>query len=406
MGPACHEPVTIMPSQLHVVQISFFSDPQQRSPEQLLDAWPTLVEVAEAASRSAVRVSVVQACSHSKQLVHNAVRYCFLPFGEAPSSSENVAGFRELLRNLAPDVLHVHGLGFPRHVLSMLAHAPGVPIILQDHADRPPRIWRRALWRRAMAQAAAITFCTLEHMRPFETAGLLSPQTHFYEIPESTSRFSPGDRENARRVTQIEGDPAVLWVGHLNENKDPLTVLAGLSEAARTLPGLRLWCCFGTAPLMHKVQRRIAADPMLLGRVHLLGRVPHERVEHLMRAADIFVLGSHHESTGFSLIEALACGLPPVVTDIPSFRSLTAAGTVGMLWPCNDANALSEAVRSVAHRLDSGTRAAVRAHFERELSFDSLGSKLAAMYQQVSDRRRGAVSGARRSEERTSALTS
>lgn len=395
-----------MQSQLHVVQMSFFSDPEQRLPEQLLDAWPTLGEVAEAASRSAVRVSVVQACPHSKQLVRNGVRYCFLPFGEAPSSSENVEEFRELLRSLTPDVLHVHGLGFPRHVLSTVAHAPGVPIVLQDHADRPPRIWRRALWRRAMAQAAAIIFCTLEHARPFATAGLLSPQTQLYQIPESTSRFSPGDRENARGVTQIEGDPAVLWVGHLNENKDPLTVLAGISNAARTLPGLRLWCCFGAAPLMHKVQQRIAADPMLLGRVHLLGRVPHERVEHLMRAADIFVLGSHHESTGFSLIEALACGLAPVVTDIPSFRSITGAGTVGMLWPCNDANALSAAVLSVARRLDSGTRAGVRAHFERELSFDSLGLKLATMYQQVFDRKRAAVSGARRSEEPTSTLTS
>jgi hypothetical protein len=207
-----------MPSPLHAVQISFFSDPQRRSPEKLLDAWPTLVDVAEAASRSAIRVSVVQACQHSKHLVRSGVRYCFLPFGDAPSSSESVAGFRELIDRLAPDVLHVHGLGFPGHVLSMAAHAVGIPIILQDHADRPPRIWRQALWRREMMQAAAIAFCTLEHARPFVAAGLLSPTAHIYQIPEGTSRFSRGDREQARRVTKIDGDPAVLWVGHLDEN--------------------------------------------------------------------------------------------------------------------------------------------------------------------------------------------
>ena len=76
-----------------------------------------------------------------------------------------------------------------------------------------------------------------------------------------------------------------------------------------------------------------------------------------------------------------------------------------MLWPCNDAGALGEAVRSVARRLDSELRAAVRAHFERELSFDSLGSKLAAMYQQVFERTRGTVCGARKREERASLLT-
>ena len=45
-----------------------------------------------------------------------------------------------------------------------------------------------------------------------------------------------------------------------------------------------------------------------------------------MQAADLFVLGSHREGSGYSLIEALACGLPPVVTDIHAFRTLTGCG--------------------------------------------------------------------------------
>jgi glycosyltransferase involved in cell wall biosynthesis len=107
-----------------------------------------------------------------------------------------------------------------------------------------------------------------------------------------------------------------------------------------------------------------------------------------MRAADVFVLGSHHESTGFALIEALACGVFPVVTDIPSFRSMTAAGTVGKLWPCGDSHALADALQSVVPALNSGTRARMRAHFERELSIDAMGSKLVAMYEDAARRRR------------------
>jgi glycosyltransferase involved in cell wall biosynthesis len=150
-----------------------------------------------------------------------------------------------------------------------------------------------------------------------------------------------------------------------------------------------LWCCFGTAPLLSEVRSRIAGDRILRGRVHLMGRVPHESVEQLMRAADVFVQGSHRESTGFALIEALACGLPPVVTDIPSFRSLTGQGAVGQLWPCGDSRGLSEALRSVAAHTDSVTRAAVRAHFERELSFTALGAKLAAVYRDTLERGHG-----------------
>jgi glycosyltransferase involved in cell wall biosynthesis len=373
----------------HVVQISFFSDPEQRSPAQLLEAWPTLVDVAEGAARSNLRVSVVQACTHSEHLERNGVHYYFLPFGAAGRSSGAKAGLGKLLHELAPDVFHVQGLDFPHDVLSLASIAPGVPIILQDHASQPPRFWRRPLWRRGMAVAAGIAFCSTEQARPFAKAGLIHPDTRVYEIPESTSRFTPGDREQERRALGVSGNPLVLWVGHLNENKDPLTVLEGVSQAARALPDLQLWCCFGVAPLLREVRNRIATDAMLRDRVRLLGRVSHDRVEQLMRAADVFVLGSHKEGSGYSLIESLACGLPPVVTDIPSFRALTGSGTVGRLWPCGDGHAFCEALRSVAERVDIRMRVAVREHFERELSFGALGRKLAVMYEGVLERKRG-----------------
>ena len=375
--------------QLHVAQISFFNDPAGRAPVQLLDAWPSLVDVAEAAARSGNRVSVLQASRHTERLVRADVNYYFQPFGDAPALGGSNNALRELLRQLSPDVLHVHGLGFPRHVLSLSELAPDVPILLQDHASGPPRIWRRALWRRGMARAAGLAFCALAQASAFAEAGLVHAGTQLYQIPESTSRFTPGDRRGARAATGIDGEPAVLWVGHLDANKDPLTVLAGVSAAACALPGLRLYCCFGTAPLLRAVEDRIAADPRLHERVQLLGRVPHERIELLMQASDLFVLGSHREGSGYSLIEALACGLPPVVTDIHSFRTLTAAGAIGRLWPCDDPQALGEALRSIAGGVGPEMRGAVRAHFERELSFDALGRKLAAMYHDLARSARG-----------------
>lgn len=363
---------------VHVAQIGFFNDPARRSPAQLLDAWTTLVDVAEAACRAGVRVSVIQASSQTQQLTRNGVQYYFLSFGAGSNAS-----LAQLLNSLAPHVLHVHGLGFHRDVRSLAALVPGIPIILQDHASRPPALWRRGAWRRGMAVAGAIAFCAAEQAQPFRSAGVLPASTPVYEIPESTTRFTPGERAAARRETGIEGDPAVLWVGHLDANKDPLAVLAGVSAAARVLPRLRLYCCFGVAPLLEAVEERLGADTVLRERVQLLGRVPHERIEALMRAADLFVLGSHHEGSGYALIEALACGLAPVVTDIPSFRTLTGAGAVGRLWPCGDSRALAQALQSLAGRAGEGLRAAVRAHFDRELSFEALGRKLANMYGEV-----------------------
>jgi glycosyltransferase involved in cell wall biosynthesis len=389
---------SLRPQTLHVAQIGFFNDPAGRGPTELLAAWPTLVDVAEAACSAGARVSVVQACARSGQLERNGVRYHFLPRGEQAGGAA-LAPLGALLRSLAPDVLHVHGLDSHQDVLSLAAQLPDLPLILQDHASRPPRPWRRAAWRRGLAVAGGIAFCAAEQAQPFADASLLAAQTRIYEIPESTSRFTPGDRVAARRATGIHGDPAVLWVGHLDANKDPLTVLDGVSAAVRALPGLQLWCCFGVAPLLRLVQDRIAGDSRLRERVQLVGRVPHERVEQLMRAADIFVLGSHREGSGYALIEALACGLPPVVTDIPSFRALTGAGAVGRLWPCGDAQKLGAALQSVAARPPDDERRAVRAHFDRELSFAALGTKLVTMYRDVSvrtrpARRTGLASGA------------
>jgi glycosyltransferase involved in cell wall biosynthesis len=371
------------PQLPHVVQISFFTDPSGRRPEDLLQAWPTLVDVAEAAANAGVRISVVQASSHTQKLTREGVDYYFLPFGAGARSVNTGRQLGDLLRELAPDVLHFQGLSFAPDVLSLAALAPGVPILLQDHGDRPPRFWRRRLWRRACSAASGLAFCSLDQARPFIEARLLGAQTQVYEIPECPSRFTTGDQNEARRLTGLSGDPCLLWVGHLDPNKDPLVVLNGVSDALQWLPALQLWCCFGAAPLLPAVQRRIESDARLRGRVHLLGRVGHDYIEQLMRAADIFVLGSHREGGGCSLIEALACGLAPVVTDIPSFRSLTADGALGALWSCGDSAALTAALVSVAAMPRSQTRAAMRAYFDQELSFDAVGRKLAATYRDL-----------------------
>lgn len=365
---------------LHVAQISFYFDPERREPERLLIDWPSLVDIADAARSGGTRVSVVQAAIRDAHIHRDGVDYHFIAPSDPTASIASGNALQRLLERLQPDVLHVHGLGFPADVLALRRMAPRAPILLQDHADRAPRIWRRPLWREALSTAAGVAFCSRMQARPFIKSRVLPETTAVYEIPESTSRFTPGDQDEARQRTGVYGKPCVLWVGHLNENKDPLTVLDGIARVANELRGFQMWCCFGTAPLLARVRKRIHCDDALRGRVHLLGRVPHGHIEELMRAADIFVLGSHREGSGYSVIEALACGLPPVVTDIPSFRALTGAGKIGRLWRCDDAADLGAALRSVAATLNESSKRAVREHFEAELSMRAVGVKLAATY--------------------------
>jgi len=364
---------------INALQLSFFADARRRTGEQLLVDWHSLVDVAESAATVGVRISVIQASHVPGHIERNGVNYFFI----APPAAGSLVRSPEFiarLNELAPQVIHVHGLGFARDVVALREVVPRTPVLLQDHADRPPHFWRRGYWRRGVAAANAVSFCAREQAREFSRRGLLPPHVEVFEIPESTSRFTPGDRAAARAATGLSGDPSVLWVGHLDRNKDPLTVLAGVAAALEELPQLQLWCCFGTAPLFDEVRACIDADARLRERVHLLGRVPHEQVETLMRAADLFVLGSHREGSSFSLIEALATGLTPVVSDIPSLRTLTRNGAVGALWPRGDPRALGTALVHVTRSLTPVSRAQVRGHFDACLSQHAIGEQLRDAY--------------------------
>ena len=375
-------------SALHVAQINFLPVPEGRPSAEVLEQWPSLVDVADAVAGTGTQVSVVQAAARAEQVTRNGVDYHFTGIGRADASASRGRRFASLLSDIGADVLHVHGLGFAQDAFAVAQYLPHLPIIFQDHADRPPRWWRRPQWQHWYTAASGVAFTTPELAQPFITTGLLGPQVRVFAIPESSSRFTQGSRAHAWADTGLYGDPCVLWVGHLSAGKDPLTVLDGVAQAVSRLPGIQLWCAFASAPLLDAVQRRIERDPRLAGRVHLLGKVPHAHVESLMRAADLFVSGSLSESCGYALLEALACGVAPVVTDIPSFRALTADGSLGRLWPCGDGAKLAEALVSISKKRPTPTE--VRAHFDATLSFNAVGRHWMDAYAQIleSQRRR------------------
>jgi glycosyltransferase involved in cell wall biosynthesis len=288
-----------------------------------------------------------------------------------------------LLRRLAeldPDVVHLHGLSFPRHAAAIRSATPRARLLLQDHADHPARGWRSAIQRRGLSRAHGFAFTAAEQAEPFRNAGILEPGARVFEIPESSSWFVPGDRAEARQRTGLRGDPCLLWLGHLDENKDPLVILDAVRAALERMRDLELWMCYRKAPLIEQVQSRLSANPQLSAHVHLLGEQPGDRVELMLRAADFLVQGSHSEGSGYSVIEAMACGTPPIVTDIPSFRMLTNQGRLGALFPPGNAQALSNVLEAWAALPRTTLRQDVRAHFERELSFNAIGCKLTAAY--------------------------
>ena len=79
----------------------------------------------------------------------------------------------------------------------------------------------------------------------------------------------------------------------------------------------------------------------------------------------------------------MACGLAPVVTDIPSFRSLTGRATVGHLWAPGDAQQCAHALLAAAAEPRDVLRARTLAHFQRTASQEALGRQFDTMYQRL-----------------------
>ena len=115
-------------------------------------------------------------------------------------------------------------------------------------------------------------------------------------------------------------------------------------------------------------------------RVRLVGAVPHDQMTTFYSAADLFVVGSHHEGSGYALMEACACGAVPVVTDIPTFRLLTGGGSIGALWTPGDAADCARALADVGRRDLDAERARLADHFARELSWDAVGRRALEIY--------------------------
>ncbi|HKP77445.1 MAG TPA: glycosyltransferase family 4 protein, partial [Longimicrobiaceae bacterium] len=318
---------------MRVVQVSLVRHPRLRTGEEILAAWPAVEMAARASADAGFETVVAQAAWRDEELVRDGVRYRFVAErgGLARRAWPRLPG---VVRELRPDVVHFQGLSFPQ-VRRYCGH--GARVLVHDHLDHPATGWRRTVQRWALRRIDGALFTVAELARPFFEAGVLRPGLPVFEVMEATCRFTPGDVAEARRRTGIGGDPCLLWLGRLDANKDPLTVLDAVSRAVPALPELRLWMCHGAAPLEGEVRARLAAEPELAARVTLLGRVPHAEVEHLCRAADFFVQGSSFEASSYSVLEALACGATPLVTDIPAFRRMTRDGAVGGLFRPGDA---------------------------------------------------------------------
>lgn len=382
---------------MRVAIVNYVWDARAPTPEATLERFATLTGWSDALiDAGALSVNVFQRFHRDADLVRGGVTYSFRGDNRltAPRPSAWFSGADRLhaaAAGINPDIVHVNGLEYPALMRGLRrAVPPACAIVAQDHGGFDPlrlsRV-RKAWLRRGLGAADALLVASPGQAGAFRRSRLLPGPVALFDVMESSTAFRPTPREAAREASGVEGSPALLWVGRLNANKDPLTVLRGLERFVETHPSAGMTFVYRDADLEPVVRREIAATPALGARVRLVGQVDHARLASFYSATDLFVIGSHHEGSGYAVIEAMACGAIPVVSDIPSFRTLTDEGRVGALWTPGDARALDEALVRVMARSLTDQRAATRARFEDRFSWRAIGARAMDIYRDVIARR-------------------
>lgn len=381
---------------MKLAHVNYVFDPQARTPGELLDRYHTLSEWSSAIAAAGVPVTVIQAFAHDAELWRDGVHYLFRTTGGA--RSQRVRSMHAAILRSHPDVVHVNGLDAPLQTWRLRRRlASSTALVVQDHGTRPPapHLLLAAVRRALMAPVDGFLFTARAQAQPWLDAGFIRRAAQVHEVLEASTSFAPIAQAAARARTGIVGAPALLWVGRLDDNKDPMTVLDAVDELMRVLPAATLTMVFSEDRLLSQVTERVRASARLQRGVRLVGPVARDRMPAFYSAADLFVLGSRRESTGYAVVEACACGLTPVVTDIPSFRAITGDGTIGRHWAAGDAAACASALIRAARSDPGAARIRVRTHFDAHVSWSAVGAQACAIYERALEQRRAATADRR-----------
>jgi glycosyltransferase involved in cell wall biosynthesis len=291
------------------------------------------------------------------------------------------------------DAVHIHALfNFPPAAAAYWARRSNVPYVVRPLGvlrrygmeQRRPLLKKLSLGlveRRMLQGAAAVQFTSAAER---SDAGELVRDLHGVVLPLGID-VQPVDRMPRRTLSEA---PSLLLVSRIDPVKNIEALLRALTSVADEFPHVTLDIAgAGPADYMRELQA-LASGLGIASRVTWLGHVEGPGKDRLLRDATAFVLPSHSESFGISAVEAMAAGLPTIVSDRVAIAPDIAAAGAGLVVDTS-ADGIAGGIR----RMLAGTAAydamsrAAHALALSDFSNDRMGERLEALY-------RGIIGGA------------
>ncbi len=306
----------------------------------------------------------------------------------APISPAFFPALRRLSREA--DLVHLH-MPYPPAELAQLFWGRAPHSVATYHSDivrqRLLGAAYRPLQRRLLARLDAISVSSPRSIASSRQLPAFAAKCVIIPHGIDLRRFqdTPETKRRAAQIRAAYGTAGlVLAVGRLRHYK-------GIDVLIRALTGLRAHALIvGTGPL-EVTWRQLAARCQVDDRVHFLGEVDHQELVALYHAADVFALPSTNraETWGTVQIEAMACGLPVVCTELGTGTSYVNQHRItGLVVPPNDPPALAAALQELLSDPELRRRLgdAGRERAQRELSVEAMLEATVALYQRLVSR--------------------
>jgi glycosyltransferase involved in cell wall biosynthesis len=253
---------------------------------------------------------------------------------------------------------------------------------------RPNRIFAPYLFNRAVDCVVAISAGVADSLA---AAGVDRSSVTVVPSGVDCERFRPpsaDERARARARFEIsDGEIAIVAVGALEPRKGHRYLIEAIAALADS--GVALKCLIaGDGSIRADLEREITKLGCA-GRAVMLGRIEDPR--ELLWASDIFAMPSLNEGLGVAALEAMACGLPAIVSAVGGLREVVEHESSGILVEPARADEIGAAIARLASSADLRTRigAAARQRVEQNYSMATMADRTLALYRAALEKNRG-----------------
>ncbi len=287
----------------------------------------------------------------------------------------------------AADVIHCHEFRTTENLLlTPLAARYGVPLVLSPHGTLPHgtgRSWLKQGWDALLSPAVARRFAAVVGLTDDETEDArrlwaqLGAESEFFSVSNGVNADEFAvlpDAGPLRARFGLEGARVVLFMGRLHPRKG--VGVLGRAVSQLDAPDVRLLVAGPDEGAGADLRQLAAADP----RIVLAGYLDGEARLQALAAADVFALPAVGEGLPMSVLEALAAGVPAVISPECHLPQVAKAGA-GRVVPV-DADAVAGALADVLADDDLRGRmgAAAQALIAARFTWQAVAAQMADVY--------------------------